>query len=366
MLETDDGKIIAEMREKNLSTFRRVVVAQHPQWGLLLDWYAHMETGAETSFFGNEPKDERGYGPDLQIALAEDEFWEDKPDDVMAEIARIVGWPERFRQKSLAAYSSPQVTADEHGRLDAIPNPIFDAPEVDAELLNLPGEQLSYLRVLEAAVAPGGKVANFASSSLVISLKEYKVALYGDGVQPAMGALKGQFSIMEIGALQIDREKAWPDDVVAEAWKHVAQTHEKLLQHYPMDAKRLAAYQTYSVETSKLDTPEIREKHLAALARMKEVQREGFATEEYVAVIQAFEVEARVLASVPETAGPVGAKVEEARKTSVLRKKGFIDATIDRANKVTKLVESDTVQVGLGQMKSWGDALGALIKGGGG
>lgn len=174
---------------------------------------------------------------DGEIGSKDNGFWEREPDEVLADIAKIVGWPDYgHTQKSktevinqLALSASPEPTLDDDDRLDVQPNQEFDKPFAVEGLAELPITQVTLANV----IAQGLRLNT--PPIVKPSLLAYAEHLAKYGAQPILGILK---PLAEMVKAEFDASDSdiWDrgSRVGFDTWWS---NHLLLIEHFPINAE---------------------------------------------------------------------------------------------------------------------------------
>lgn len=222
-------------------------------WVLISDWYRSIVH----SNMQQTPWDRLGSDVDLDIAGQPNEFWDRQPDEVIADIARMVGWPDYNKTKlsrdevveKLTQVASPEPRLDSQNRLDIQPNQIFDQPKFEVELETLP-QTLSTLANTMAHGTPPN-----APTMVKPSLQAYSEHLNKYGAKPILGTLKSLAEIIKADFSSRDADE-WSDGLQT-AFVNFWEKHLKLLKHFPRDFERDEIIKQTEIDEDAADTPEV-------------------------------------------------------------------------------------------------------------
>lgn len=300
---------------------------------ILSDWYlALLDSG-----FSKTPWGEIGSDIDLEIAEKGKEFWDGEPDDVMTEIASIVGWPEYGREENqveklgkdetvamLAAMSSPEPRLDENKLLDIQPNQEFDLPFVDDDLTDLPQTLATLARTMSRGIPPN------APLMVKPSLEEYSDHLFKYGAQPILGTVKALAEIIEADFKSRD-SSAWSEGL-QKAFEKFWESHLKLIEHFPRDLERIEIVKNTNIDEQAADSKELIDIYNDLWAYVPELYDDKQVTQAFAKFMKGLEEQFHYARTVPprplEDEAPSAIKRFTLRAIGVFeRMYGFVGST---------------------------------------
>jgi hypothetical protein len=174
--------------------------------------------------------------------------WEDGPGAVnraiVQRLVKLTSATEKYPSTdskeqilaSLTDAASPRPSLTPDGRLDAGPNPKFDIPTTDDELLGLPVRQRTLIRVIL------GDLPQNAPKHLKNCLRFYDDELKARGVQPMLGLLKDLADIIAVAVAAPRAEDEWLEPGLGQAFRRLAENHTLFVAHFPLDPQREHLY----------------------------------------------------------------------------------------------------------------------------
>jgi hypothetical protein len=184
----------------------------------------------------------------------------------------------RVRTK-IAEMASPEPSITADGRLNAGPNAIYDAPQLDDDLPTLPIREQALIRTILAGLPRN------AHKELIASLENYAEELNARGVRPILGLLQDMAQIIEadVGSQQAARE--WLDPGTQKAFERFASNHASFLANFPLDPERERLYSTLSLDENRAFGRPLRQPFEAVAKAALEANRAGLATDDFLKIV---------------------------------------------------------------------------------
>lgn len=341
---------IPEIYQENWSALKQSLLGDSSDWQVWTDWYEHVLHGEKSPKRGIAALSDEML---IEFAQKPNKFWERDSDIVNAE---IVGWVGPSGSRSmLATLTTPEPFVNENGELDVQPNSIYDKPEVDDDLVELPIRQLSVIKTIKSEL--NSEKSNIAPNGLFESFAEYENELLARGTQPFVGVLSDQADII-LGYMNAKFAKEeWMQDGVGVACEKFLDNHAKILKHFPLDQDRENEFENYSlVEETKSD-PIFNKCYKETIDIVRAAKQEGITSDEFLRVLEKRLEHAKIVSSLPEQ----DKNTAKIKKKAVLKDIGFWDKTLDRMDKIRKFSESETGKQLYSKGKELADWLGSFI-----
>lgn len=319
-------------------------------WQVWTDWYEHVLHGANSPKRGVAALSDEKL---IELAQKPNEFWERKPEVVNAEIAGWVGTS--GSRIMLATLTTPEPFMNEHGELDVQPNPVYDKPEVDDDLVELPIRQLSVIKTIKSGLS--GDKGNIAPNGLFESFEEYENELLARGTQPFVGVLSDQADIIQGYMNAKFAKEEWMRDGVGVACEKFLDNHAKILKHFPLDQDRENKFENFSLVEEKKSDPIFNKSYKETIDIVRAAKEEGITSGEFLRVLEKRLEHAKIVSSLPEQ----DKNTSKIKKKAVLKDIGFWDKSLDRMEKIRKFSESETGRQLYSKGKELADWLSSFI-----
>ena len=253
---------------------------------------------------------------------------------------------------------APSLTSDE--RLDAGPNPTYDAPAISADLPTLPVRQRALIRTILSGLPAQ------APAHIGVTLHSYDDELLARGVQPILGLLKDLASVLSADVGDPNARREWLPAGVAQAFESFFTNHALFAAHFPLDSARDELYARTPVDESAATGHALTRPFEVAGKALGNAHSAGLTTDDFVKIVGSLTDFARVTATLPPTskleasaltgASPdrVGVKVGPTKRT-ILTAIGFFE-------RVYNLIGSTASIVGTPQGIALMDALNQAVQ----
>lgn len=195
----------------------------------------------------------------------------------------------------LAEIASPTPFIARDGRLDAGPNPVFDTPKVDDELLTLPVRQQAIIRTIVSGLPRNAPV------HLKTTLNEYSDELKARGVQPTLGLLKDMEAIIETDFLAPDAQN-WLAAGLKVAFQRFQANHDLFIQHFPLDPRREEVFSGIHVDEENAIGEALKEPFEDVAKATSAAHAAGLTTDEFVKIVGSMTEFAKVVSTQPRPA----------------------------------------------------------------
>lgn len=267
-------------------------------WSVWISWYEIVLHGA-----GKVHEDYYAAFTDLPEVLP----WMHGPGAVNAEIARRLRalqsdqTPPLSRADTLerlAEVASPQPRLASDGRLDVIPNRLFDVPTVDHDLTTLPLRQMNLIKIILSDLPRNAPV------HLRASLKSYERELKARGVQPILPLLKDDADIIAAAVHSPRAEDEWLESGQRRAFELFDENHGLFVEHFPLDVERETLYAQTGLDEANASGKDLVEPFEKVAEATQDAHRAGAVTDDFMAVVDKMTELARVLSTQPPAQVP--------------------------------------------------------------
>jgi len=276
----------------------------------------------------------------------------------------------------LGEVASPQPSIASDGRLDAGPNPTFDAATVDDDLPGLPIRQSALIKVILSDLPRN------APQYIKSSLNSYDEELKTRGLQPILGLLKDMADIIDAGVTAPRAEDEWLEAGVRQAFRRFFENHVSFIEHFPLDPQREALYARTPVDEGRAVGRTLTDPFDAVATASAEAHEAGQVTPDYLAVIDKMTEFARILSTQPPRAAEQAPQKSPAelgrltevkihaqdriptvspRKRTILSALGFLERSYNLAGSTATLAGGDASKL-LAALKSAVDFLWSFIR----
>jgi TIR domain len=284
-----------------------------------------------------------------------------KKETILRAVREPLAPKERVAQRQAAKEAaSPSVMADASGnRLDAGANKLFDAPYVDADLLQLPERLRALIGTLMSSVALGDNQLQ----GLKAALRAYADELDARGTGCILGILKDQFEMIEACA-----SEGLSSIGMQAGYDRFCQLHEALCAHFPLDQTRMALFRAALVDPNKLNDQTFAAMHNDIVVATREAADKDEVTDQYLEIVEKRVRFASDVANAPDPAVLETEdldfrvreedrlqKVREFKKGVLVQEAAFADKTLDVASKITTVTDSRTVPTLLVKLRKFAD-----------
>jgi hypothetical protein len=203
---------------------------------------------------------------------------EPKPPATRTELAEVVS-------------PAPSLTAD--NRLDAGPNPTYDAPTVDVDLPTLPIRQ----RVLVRSILEG--LPQQAPAHLRVTLQSYDDELLARGAQPILGLLKDMASIVSADVGDTNARREWLAAGLVQAFDNFFANHELFVEHFPLDTTRDELYARTPIDELAATGPALSKPFDEVREAVADASQAGLTTDDFVKIVSSLAEFAKTTSSLP-------------------------------------------------------------------
>lgn len=259
---------------------------------------------------------------------------------------------------------SPDVTADNSGRLDAAPNVVFDDPFVDVDLVDLP----ELLRTLIKTAMSALEGRN-CPSGLVHALKSYSAELEARGVNCSFGVLRGQMDFIE-AEIEDTAAGDWLTGAgLIKTFDNIRKAHAKLGTHYPLDQSRERLIRAIEVDSAKADGTVFQEIEKEIAKAIDAALEDDIVTDNYRSVSASRRRVSREILELKTPPIPTHGdeayvrreadrvrRIQDAKKRALTQQVGFADKSLDVLSKFTTVADSSTARrlaEALGKLVDW-------------
>ncbi len=236
-------------------------------------------------------------------------------------------------KRRLAETASPDVALTPDGRLDAVPNAIYDRPVFDADLPDLPEMLRTLCAVIEASLPDN------SPRTIAPSLQAYRNHLSERGVRPILGLL-----CMLAEALNRDVRSVefhvWGDGLAIH-FGNFFSCHSKYITHFPKSQEREEALATNEIDEDRASGKDFIEPVKKVTEALAELHTIGGTTPEFERVVQDSLQTARDIDSLPNPpGGGQGADITPKRRF-VFSQIGFWERILSALGSMTTLASSE-------------------------
>jgi hypothetical protein len=345
-----------------------------PNFAVWIDWYERRIRGERAAF--NIPGD-KGRIEDKKILrrLAEatdEDFWGKGHEYVNATLkgwldeargrTAIVGLAHRTldAKEALEQQASPQAkTVD--GKLDAGPNSVFDKPQYGNHLADLPSELLAYTEVILKSLPSNCQpvVRNCFTG--------FRDEMLVRGNRPILNIVKAMAASLTAELYGEPDPSASPDDWqlkdprewgagMDSMFASFFKSYHDLIHHFPMDAEREEFIANTPIDEVAASGAALTQPVDAVAELIKNLGKQGFATENIVRIIEAHQLYNRDVSQLPAPDQPTDAITPKRRH--VLGTAGFYLQTYSVIGSSASIYSLPAFQELLPKLK---DAIDALL-----
>jgi hypothetical protein len=309
-----------------LDCFRLVerLLAIDPNYSVWIDWYKRRIRGERSAF--DIPGDKRRVEDKKilrRLAEATDaDFWGKGHEYVNATLK---GWIEEARARvappppeskrtpaqivsALERQASPQAQIVD-GRLDAVPNTIFDKPQYSDTLADLPSELMAYTSTIISSLPTN-------CEPLVRNcFKSFNDELLVRGNRPILNILKGMAASLQAELYisadentspdhwQIRDPREWGPGMGA-MFAHFFKGYLDLINHFPLDKEREDLIANTPIDAVAASGAALTAPVDAVADEVAKLGAQGAATDNFVRIIEALRLYNRDLAQLPQSSLP--------------------------------------------------------------
>ncbi|WP_165218583.1 toll/interleukin-1 receptor domain-containing protein [Affinirhizobium pseudoryzae] len=241
--------------------------------------------------------------------------------------------PPDMLKRRLAETASPDVAPTPDGKLDAVPNAIYDRPIFDAELPDLPETLRTLCSVIQASLPEN------SPKTIAPSLQAYGNHLSDRGVRPILGLL-----CMLADALNRDVRSVefhiWGDGLAVH-FDNFFSCHSKYVTHFPKSQEREEALATNEIDEDRAsgkDFVEPVKKVAEALADLHEI---GGTTPAFERVVQDSVQRARDIDSLPSPSDAGQGGDVTPKRRFVFSQIGFWERILSALGSMTTLATTE-------------------------
>ena len=342
---------------KSWTGLKQSLLADSPNWQVWIDFLQRRFLG-KRSLFGLASDSEKEI---IDAIVKEGEaFWDRDAHVVNADLeARIEEKRKRDLQRArLAALASPQPVITPEQQLDAHPNPDYDKPGDISEIVDLPARLLNLCNQAIDILGSGGN--NRAGAAASGMIKSYRDEIASNGFQPSLGLLDDNIDLLKLEIAKPYAREEWYGEVEGQL-NMLFDRHEEFKAAYPFDKEREEEYENYQVDGSFVLDPDFvkRAEEVAYLAR--KAHEAGMTTEAFAALVEKRVQDAKIASTIPEDQ----AKDSKLAKREALNNAGFMDKTVELAEKTDKIAKSESGKALIGAASAFGKFLWKWITTGG-
>jgi hypothetical protein len=367
------NKMPEEWRRSS-AAFRTQLLTVDPSYSVWIDWYERRVRGEEAAF--DIPGDKyRKEDKKILRRLAEatdEDFWGKGHEYVNATLktwldeargrTAIVGLAHRIldAKEALEQQASPQAkTVD--GKLDAGPNSVFDKPQYGNHLADLPSELLAYTEVILKSLPSNCQpvVRNCFTG--------FRDEMLVRGNRPILNIVKAMAASLTAELYGAPDPSASPDDWqlkdprewgagMDSMFASFFKSYHDLIHHFPMDAEREEFIANTPIDEVAASGAALTQPVDAVAELIKNLGKQGFATENIVRIIEAHQLYNRDVSQLPAPDQPTDAITPKRRH--VLGTAGFYLQTYSVIGSSASIYSLPAFQELLPKLK---DAIDALL-----
>lgn len=350
---------------KSLFTLRSKLLNIDESYATWIEWYQHRVDGYLPMFIIDGDIDSEFDREIVEriISATENEFWSRGAVFVnrtlqvwLAEARARVTPPESMALESeavsakLLESASPQARIVD-GKLDAVPNTLFDAPQYSDVLSDLPSEMHAFLVVLEQSLPRN------CPSIMRNCIKGYADELLVRGNRPIVNVLTGmasaiaaQFWIVGEGddpknpeTWQVRNPEEW-DSGTVDLFRTLFRKHFDLIAHFPLNAEREVLIASTPIDEIRASGATLLEPIQAINELIISLNKDGLATDNIVKIMEAHVRYARDVSGLPVAIQPI-ADIDMAtpKRRFVLNSAGFYLHTYSILGSTASLASSPQV-----------------------
>jgi hypothetical protein len=211
------------------------------------------------------------------------------------------------------------------GRLDAGPNPVFDAPAAASDLPTLPIRQQTLINTILSGLP------RQTPKQLKVCLTSYSDELKVRGVQPILGLLKDMAAIIEADVGSPNAQREWLEEGMITAFKLFSENHALFVKHFPLDPKREELYLGTFVYEDKAFGSALSKPFEDVAKATVNANRAGLTTDDFLKIVDKLAEFAKITSTqppthlYPESRIPPGEPAVSLRKRMVLSGFGFFE-----------------------------------------
>jgi hypothetical protein len=191
----------------------------------------------------------------------------------------------------LAEMASPEPSLTPDGRLTAGANTVYDSPNSDDDLLNLPIRQQA---VIETVLI--GLPRN-APKQLFACLKNYDDELKVRGVRPIIGLLRDMADIIKTDVGTANAAREWLEEGMLKAFDIFLKNHELFMQYFPLDLSREQFYSSIHIDESKIRGTSLTKPFDAVAKAARNANEAGVTTDDFLKIVDKLAEFARVVST---------------------------------------------------------------------
>ena len=269
----------------------------------------------------------------------------------------------RKTRAELAKVASPAPELASDGRLDVGPNPIYDEASATEDLPTLPIRQRATIRGIVSGLP--GNAPRYLKTSLEIYDEELKVR----GLQPILGLLKDAFEIIKATLEDPNARREWLEPGLQKAFQVLAENHQTLVNHFPLDPEREDSYARTDVDEDYAVGRSLSEPFETVAEAAQHANRAGLTTEDFLRVIDKMAEFAKVISTLSPLArsgvDPSVATADQSKKPITARKRivlsgfGFFERAYNLLGSTATLAGSAE---GVALLTALGSALSSLSR----
>jgi TIR domain len=241
--------------------------------------------------------------------------------------------PVDMLRERLAETASPDVAPTSDGKLDAVPNAVYDRPVLDADLPDLPEVLKSLCRVIQSSLPEN------SPRTIAPTLQEYGDHLRERGLRPIVNML-----CMHADALRRDVRSVefhvWGDGL-ATHFENFFSCHSQFITHFPKSQEREEILVNNDIDEDGVSGKDFVEPVQKVAEALGELHMVGGTTPAFERVVQDSLQTAKDIDSLPNYPNPEEANAITPKRRFVFSQIGFWERILSALGSMTTLASTE-------------------------